>query len=181
MKIWATSDTHFNHINIIKYCDRPFTNIDDMNSTLIHNWNSVISNEDIVFFCGDFIFARPSEAQELTQRFANCLHGHKIIIKGNHDFKKFRYIESGFEAEFFQEMHIGRFLFCHRPDNLKEWHNNYDFVFYGHTHQNYPEETWINCINVCLDANNLMPLDITDYFTEKEIKELNEIIKLRKD
>lgn len=172
MKIWVCSDTHFDHFNIIKYCNRPFPTTDLMNSALIKNWNESITPEDIVIFCGDFCFSRTAVAQETTARFASALNGHKIIVKGNHDFKKFRYTDCGFEAEFYQEFPFGRFLFCHRPDNLESWHKEYDFVFYGHTHQQYPEKTWLNCINACLDANNLKPIDITDYFTEEEIKSL---------
>ena len=176
MKVWVTSDTHFSHFNIIKYCNRPFPTIDLMNSALIHNWNEDIASDDIVIFCGDFCFARTAEAAQTTERFASALNGRKVIVKGNHDFKKFRYTDVGFRAEFYQEFHFGRFLFCHRPDKLKEWHEEFDFVWYGHTHQNYPEVTFLNCINACLDANNLHPIDITDYFTEKEIKELAELV-----
>ena len=175
MKVWVTSDSHFDHFNIIKYCNRPFWGIDPMNSAIIQNWNNAIADEDIVIFCGDFCFARPAEAVQKTERFASALKGHKIIVKGNHDFKKFKYIDVGFEAEFFQEWDFGRFLFVHSPYDLRHWHNDYDFVFYGHVHDKTPEETYINCINVCLDANNLKPIDITDYFTQEEIKALKEL------
>ena len=178
MKIWVTSDTHFDHFNIIKYCNRPFPTIDLMNSALIKNWNEAIAEDDIVIFCGDFCFARTAVAQETTARFAAALHGHKVIIKGNHDFKKFKYTEAGFEAEFYQLFDFGRFLFCHRPDDLNQWHKDYDFVFYGHVHDKTPAVTFLNTINVCLDANNLRPLDITNYFTQEEVKELQKLINL---
>ena len=178
MKIWVTSDTHFDHFNIIKYCNRPFPTVDLMNSALIRNWNNSIAEDDIVIFCGDFCFARTSEAAQVTERFARALHGHKIIVKGNHDFQKFRYCDVGFDAEFYQEWNFGRFLFCHRPDNLPAWHKEYDFVFYGHVHDKTPEVTFINTINVCLDANNLQPLDISDYFTSDEAKRLRKLINL---
>ena len=176
MKIWVTSDTHFSHKNIIQYCNRPFENIDQMNETLIKNWNDAIAPHDIVIFCGDFCFARTAEAGSVTERFANQLNGLKLIVKGNHDFKKFRYTQHGFRAEFYQLFDFGRFLFCHRPDNLYEWHNDYDFVFFGHVHDKMPAVTYINTINVCLDYNNLQPLDITNYFTAGEIEKLKEIV-----
>ena len=51
-----TSDTHFGHANIIKYCNRPFSSLEEMNSTIIRNWNEMVKPEDTVFFLGDFCF-----------------------------------------------------------------------------------------------------------------------------
>lgn len=41
-KVFFTSDTHFNHTNIIQYCQRPFKSTDEMNEAMIDNWNSVV-------------------------------------------------------------------------------------------------------------------------------------------
>lgn len=178
MKVWVTSDTHFSHTNIIKYCNRPFKTVDEMNSAIIHNWNSQVSPEDIVIFLGDFCFARTALAAEMTTLFANALKGHKIIVKGNHEFKKIRYTECGFLAEFYQEFIFNdRFSFRHRPDDLMIDARLFDFIFYGHVH-NTPLDykAPLNCINACLDANGLLLLDITNYFTAKEIEKLKELV-----
>jgi len=37
MKDWFTADLHLNHKNIIKYCNRPFTDIYQMDNVLINN------------------------------------------------------------------------------------------------------------------------------------------------
>jgi len=77
---YFVSDTHFNHNNIIKYCDRPFDSVEEMNEVLIKNWNSVVSEGDIVYFLGDFSMSLGA-VEELTKR----LNGHKKLITGNHD------------------------------------------------------------------------------------------------
>ena len=83
MKLYVTSDTHFNHKNIIKYCNRPFNDVYEMNETLINNWNSVVTPEDIIYHLGDFGFGTKEELQEIFDR----LNGYKYLIMGNHDRK----------------------------------------------------------------------------------------------
>jgi calcineurin-like phosphoesterase family protein len=80
-KIFFTSDTHWRHGNIIKYCDRPFVNVQEMDHALIQNWNKVVSKDDIVFHLGDFAFADKSKWRQI----ANSLNGTKYLVQGNHD------------------------------------------------------------------------------------------------
>ena len=93
-KIFLISDSHFGHKNIIKYCNRPFDNVEDMNSTLIKNWNSVVDNEDYVYRLGDFGLGTKDELIAI----GNKLNGHKILVMGNHDhMSKTAYKECGFD------------------------------------------------------------------------------------
>ena len=80
--LFFTSDSHWNHSNIIKYCNRPFNNVDEMNECLIKNWNEIVSNDDIVFHLGDFSFSGPTKVREILSQ----LNGTIVLIKGNHDY-----------------------------------------------------------------------------------------------
>ena len=81
--VFFTSDTHFWHKNIIKYCNRPYESVEEMNEAIIENWNSVVAKDDIVFHLGDFGFASPTKIKEIAAR----LNGHIWLIVGNHDWK----------------------------------------------------------------------------------------------
>lgn len=38
--IWFTSDTHFGHENVLKFTDRPWETIQQMNSSIVANINA---------------------------------------------------------------------------------------------------------------------------------------------
>lgn len=81
-----TSDTHFGHANIIRFCNRPFKNVEEMDEALIENWNQVVSDDDTVFHLGDFAFGGSNVWKSIIPR----LNGHINLIIGNHDRKNLR-------------------------------------------------------------------------------------------
>ena len=87
-KIFLTSDTHYGHSKIIEYCKRPFSSVEEMNETLIANWNAVVKPQDHVYHLGDVTMLRGSvHGKEAFQTIQLCqrLNGHKRLILGNHD------------------------------------------------------------------------------------------------
>ena len=91
--IFFTSDQHFYHKNVIRFCDRPFSSVEEMNSELIRRWNETVGPEDTVYVLGDFAFCGVSKMKEIMDQ----LNGHKILVQGNHDQKKGRMRKAGFE------------------------------------------------------------------------------------
>lgn len=79
--IYFVSDTHFGHANIIRYSNRPYNNIQEMNEQFILNWNAVVKPEDTVWHLGDFAFMQLSEFKKLLWR----LNGDINVVLGNHD------------------------------------------------------------------------------------------------
>ena len=78
--IFFSSDLHFFHANVIKYCDRPYSSVEEMNEDMIEKWNSVVKPEDSVYVLGDISLAfRPIEA------FSHRLVGTRYLVPGNHD------------------------------------------------------------------------------------------------
>jgi len=137
--IFFTSDTHFNHENIIKYAMRPFVNKDEMNEALIKNWNSVVKPDDIVFHLGDFMFGNINRFWEFRSR----LNGKIYLIHGNHDYKMMSEgnIEEGFE-DICSQMNIvvdGQKIYLnHFPlltfDGI--FKNKPTWQLFGHVHSN---------------------------------------------
>jgi len=92
MNYWFTSDFHFYHKNIIKYENRPFKTVEEMNETIIKKHNERIKDDDIVYFLGDYAFyaskakqfrgeGMPVRAEEISKQ----LKGRWVWVKGNHD------------------------------------------------------------------------------------------------
>ena len=79
--IFFTSDLHLGHFNVIKYDNRPFNSVEEMNETIVNNWNSKISKKSIVFFLGDLSFLSSNETKKIFDRLNGVVH----VINGNHD------------------------------------------------------------------------------------------------
>ena len=85
-KLFFTSDTHFGHKNIIKYCNRPFKTVEEMNEALIENWNKVVPKDGVVVHCGDFTYPfKDSNIIDQYQKYFSQLKGSIILVRGNHD------------------------------------------------------------------------------------------------
>ncbi len=81
-KIFFTSDLHFGHENVIRFDNRPFNTVEEMDEEMIKRWNTKVGKGDIVYVLGDFIWkAATNEAVSIIRR----LNGQIILIKGNHD------------------------------------------------------------------------------------------------
>jgi len=80
-KIFYIADLHFGHKNIIRYDNRPFSTVEEMDQALIENWNARVSNNDEVYVLGDIGWYDDNKLAEIF----SGLNGIKTLIRGNHD------------------------------------------------------------------------------------------------
>lgn len=169
--IFFTSDLHLGHENILRFMDRPFSSVEEMDEVLIDNYDSMVTDKDTVYILGDLSFR--ADMALMNKKFAR-LRGKKHLIIGNHD----KY--SRYNTNLFREMcdykliihERQRIAMMHYP--LLEWNfQRYgSLMLHGHIHSDgaYNEENRKNGIlryDVGVDANRYYPVSleqIKDFF-----------------
>ncbi|MBX9830230.1 MAG: metallophosphoesterase [Xanthobacteraceae bacterium] len=81
-RTFFTADHHLDHVGILRFCNRPWPDVDAMNEALIDGWNAVVRPDDVVYHLGDF--AHRIKSSKLKWMFSR-LNGTKHLIPGNHD------------------------------------------------------------------------------------------------
>lgn len=133
MGIFVTSDLHFCHANIIKFCNRPYKHVEDMNDALIDNINKKIGVNDTLYHLGDFCFSPHLNLETIRERI-NCNNIH--IILGNHD-KDYYFSSKQFASvQHYHELYIGKraiILFHYPLLSWNHYHRN-SIMCHGHNH-----------------------------------------------
>jgi calcineurin-like phosphoesterase family protein len=191
--IFFTSDLHLGHANVIKFDGRPFESVEEMNETIIENWNNKVPKNGIVFFLGDLSFKSAKQTEELFSKLNGTIH----IINGNHDRWKvikglniasiqnmleIKVLDSDVEEKRFN----GRqpITLCHYPVLVWDKHHAGAWHLHGHCHQNLIKNGLHDnyykrrVIDVGTNGHNYTPLsyqDIKDIMIEKEITLIDHI------
>lgn len=186
-KNFLTADSHFNHPNIIGYCERPFyrdgvtesdiqwcrdnnsnwNEIVDVNKhdeELIDKWNSVVSPEDTVWHLGDFVF--PNNGRDY-KFYTKKLNGKIVLIRGNHDNRL-----KPEDRSLFHNLHMeaptnrgfmiegDKYILHHYPQ--LSWNAAFHgrIHFFGHVHSGPKKTFWCmpNSYDVGVDNNNFTPI-----------------------
>ena len=131
MTTWFTADHHFGHKNILRFCKRPWDNINDHDADLIERWNRVIAKGDTVYYLGDFSFLSPGYTKAILQK----LHGKIHLIRGNHDKvlkgELLTYFESVSELKRLS-INGQQIVVCHYP--MLSWQSKYRGAWHLHGH-----------------------------------------------
>ena len=135
--IYYISDLHFGHKNVLRFDNRPFADVDLMDEVLIRNWNERVTEDDTAYVLGDAFWRNEENSVRIIQR----LHGHKHMIRGNHDriHGRLRFhwesiehyaeindenklvILSHYPIPFYKNQHYGAVMLYGHVHNTREW------------------------------------------------------------
>ena len=181
--VWITSDTHFGHRNIIKYCNRPWNHGKDedgsiivtdedvlaMDNEIIKRWNSVVKDSDIVWHLGDFALG----GKEVAERVFPQLNGKINLVMGNHDHWKLKwYYDLGFNRVYDRKVIINDFVILSHAPLMFLNENCPFFNVFGHVHDSSAYQTWTKtgCC-VCVERHDYTPVSFEEL--KKKYNEMN--------
>lgn len=169
--IFFTSDHHFGHENIIKFCNRPFSNTQEMDQVMIKRWNEKIKKRDTVYHLGDFGLTYKENLKTILDQLNGKIH----LIVGNHESaaiqnkQRFEWIKEYYELKIKDpdcSNGVRRIILFHyamrtwRGAGRGNWH------LYGHSHGNLPDLEDQLCFDVGVDCHDFYPLSY------QEVKEI---------
>ena len=158
---YISADCHFSHWNIIKYCNRPFKSVGEMNDTIIKNFNSVIKPDDIFYNLGDFCMG---DKYDYIASLINRLNGRKVFIRGNHD--KVKILNQLKEDKLIEDWHDifatyinGQYIvMCHYPMRSWDKSSHGSWHTFGHVHSRFDNNNYGLSCDVGVDSWNYFPV-----------------------
>lgn len=174
--IFFTADHHFGHANIIKFSERPFESMEEMNEELIKRWNEKIAKDDMVYHLGDVSLGKPDFTKEILERLNGKIH----LIKGNHEYSALR-VQDRFEwIKDYHELYIEdeeatagkrKIILFHYA--MRTWNASHHGVWqlYGHSHGTLSDDENALSIDIGVDCHNFYPISY---------EEVKEIMKKKK-
>lgn len=195
--IFLTSDSHHKHNNILRYCNRPFLNAEEMelhkqnipfkpseestdlmDKTLIERLNSKVGRDDVLYHLGDFCLGTKEDWINIREQI-NC--NNIFLCLGNHD------KENRIHPKLFKKIHAHgsaiqikvngqRIILNHYA--MRTWNKSHHGTWhlYGHSHGTLPDLPHSLSMDVGVDTNNFYPYsmdDISEIMSKKEFKPID--------
>jgi calcineurin-like phosphoesterase family protein len=144
--VFFTSDFHLFHNNVLKFDNRPFTDVNEMHVVLEAGWNEVVKPNDIVIYLGDLSFAR-REDKASVEAMLNRLNGTIHFVMGNHDkfedinkMTRFQSVQDYLEVRIKHVLDYNEVetLFCCMHYPIYSWNKSHhkSVMVHGHCHGN---------------------------------------------
>lgn len=166
--IYFTSDTHFNHENVIRHSARPFRDLTEMTDQLIARWNARVKPGDTVYHLGDFALSWGAKNQPLISLLLDSLQGQKWLIKGNHDRKEVTSCKQWVQVLDYRELkldlgglHRQRVVLSHYA--MRTWNQSHrgSFMLHGHSHGSL-SDLGGKIMDVGVDCCNYQPVSLDE-------------------
>lgn len=165
---WFSSDWHLGHGNVIKFSERPFQSVQEMDDTILENMFSKLNRGDIFYFLGDLSWSKPSY-EKAFRSIPDGVDFHWIL--GNHDNKGWKqYKTKTASISNFKEIKIGNnpVTLCHYP--MLTWNKSHynAWMLFGHHHnkshgfEHILEKTVGKMLNVNCEFNDYKPYSELD-------------------
>lgn len=167
MSTWISSDLHFGHSRIMKFCPETRARFRDdvafMDEAMIQEWNALIAPDDLTYILGDIAFHNAKKAAGIMRR----LNGRKILVEGNHDTKLVRDIEFATE---FEEIHKylditydgHKIIMFHYPISEFDQQHRGSLHFHGHLHGGVSGLESYRVLDVGMDATGVIAISMED-------------------
>jgi calcineurin-like phosphoesterase family protein len=175
MTLFITSDTHFGHANIIRYCGRPFATCEEMDRSMIAAWNNVVSKGDIVLHVGDVAFG----GKPFVARSVSKLNGRKVLIRGNHDKNPFINLYKGLDWIIETHIVLQHVFIVHNP------HQEHipvpagtKLTVHGHTHGTWSAPGFIDAgVDALGKGAGYAPVRLSDALVSLQPEERDAVVE----
>ena len=162
---WFTSDFHLGHFNIIRYCNRPFADTQEMNEAIIERMNASVKPSDVLYFLGDFCMGGPK---------AVALYRNQIACKTIHFIdgttRKVQHLFTSLSS--LSEIRVGKqgIVLCHYAMKVWPQHSHGTWQLYGHSHGNLPDDPLSLSIDVGVDSHDFRPWHFDEIHAVMKVK-----------
>jgi len=158
--IWFSADLHLYHR--LAATMRGFENVEDMNESLIENWNERVERTHRVYLVGDVSMGIANGTRSILDR----LNGQIFLIRGNHEtiaessicrsrfvwIKDVHMLKVACEDEQFSQKGKVRFWLSHYAHRSWPSSHHGSLHLYGHSHGFLPDDPRSLSIDVGIDA-----------------------------
>lgn len=184
-KLYFTSDTHYDHVNICKATTgwsveradntvRDFDSLEHMNSTIIDGINNKVGEDDILIHLGDWSFNGFENIEKFRSRI-NCKNVHLILGNHDHHIKKnkdgiqslFNSVNTELELEVMEDKNhhnsYHHFFLYHYP--TASWKDMNKGIIHLHGHVHLPTHLKLNqgkAMDVGVDGNYYEPYSLRE-------------------
>jgi calcineurin-like phosphoesterase family protein len=178
MDHWFTSDTHWGHTNIIKYSNRPYKDVDDMNNKMVKEWNKLVKPDDIVHHLGDFAFMKFSQFKGLLWGLNGNIEGvfgnhDKMVIENQNELLKQGKIT---RLGYYQELKLpGCPMICLFHYGQRVWNKSHhgSIMLYGHSHGSLPPfgksvDVGVDCKEITEEYRPIHLDEVLAYMSKRE-------------